>query len=442
MDRRNKITRRAFCRQMLSGGLVAGALLRGAATDASQSSPPSPPTNLRFPGGKSLLSQSDFTYLGYYSVEGNFGGDVGWGQGFTHRYVGGQLRFLTFGYSSPLMLLELAPPANFGGAVSQTNQWNDIWNGGFDTAGKWVGIWWDESAQRLWSTSAIDYPDDSYINSTKTIHTRTLSSNGTVSNIKGQIGLAGVGARRIYGGAQAVPSWFQSRYGVGPYVVGWGGYASRMAQGLPVSLGPTMYSIPDPSGFSNNADIPTGQFKTIMDCGSGTRADDWYASGAPTSFDRGVRNSNVSNEFDSPGWQSPAPDGLGRWTWGDSNYNTGCWIDGPGKHGFILVPSFSSGRAWYQTSTLNWAYRSSEIQIYDPSRFAEVLAGSRAVWDVKPTSRWTISLPGMVQTTGSGNDGLLYDVLGASYDSTTKRLYIYYLSWSTGNHIYVYSVNC
>ena len=64
------------------------------------------------------------------------------------------------------------------------------------------------------------------------------------------------------------------------------------------------------------------------------------------------------------------------------------------------------------------------------------------MWDVKPTSRWTISLPGMVQTPGSGNGGLVYDVLGATYDNTTKRLYIYYLSWSTGNHIYVYSVNC
>lgn len=65
MDQGNKITRRDFCLRMLSSGLAAGALLRGAAVDASQSSPPQAPTNLRLAGGKSLLSQSDFTYQGY-----------------------------------------------------------------------------------------------------------------------------------------------------------------------------------------------------------------------------------------------------------------------------------------------------------------------------------------------------------------------------------------
>jgi len=443
MDSINKTSRRRFCHRLLSGSLAAGALLKGTAADAFQSSPPNAPTNLRFTGGQSILTQGDFTYLGYYNVDGEFGADLGWSQGFTHRYVGGQLRFLSFGYTtSGLCLLEFAPPSGFGGTVTLTNKWSDIWGGGFSTTGRWIGIWWEEAAQRLWSTNGIDYPNDSEITSTKTIHTRTLNSNGTVSNVKGPIGLSGVTARRVYGGAQAVPSWFQSRYGVGPYVVGWGGYASRMAQSMPVSLGPTMYTIPDPSGFANNADIPTGQFKTIMDHSGATGPGDWYASGSPTSFDRGVRNTSVNNQFDAPDWQSPAPDGLGRWTWGDSNYNTGCWIDGPSKQGFILVPSLAGGRAWYQNSTLNWDYRTSEIQIFDPSRFAQVLAGSRAVWNVKPSSRWVLSLPGMVQTGGSGNDGLVYNVLGATYDSSTKRFYVYYLSWNPNNRIFVYSVNC
>jgi hypothetical protein len=440
MNDKQVTTRRSFCRH-ISSGLAAGALLlKGSVSHAMQSTV-QPPTNLRFGGNRSLLTQGDFTYLGYYLVDDSTY-DLGWSQGFTHRYVGGQLRFLSFGHSSGIKLFEFAPPSSFGGQATITNRWTDIWGGSYDPTGKWVGLWWDEAAQRLWTTSAIDYPNDADISSTKMIHTRTLNSNGSVSNVRGQIGLSGVGARRVYGGAQAVPSWFQSKYGVGPYVVGWGGYASRMAQSLPVSLGPTMYAIPDPSGFGNGSDIPAGQFKTIMDNSSGTREDDWYSKGSPSSFDRGIRNSNVNNQFDSPAWQSPAPDGQGRWTWGDSHYNTGCWIDGTSKHGFILVPSLSSGRAWYQNSTLNWDYRSSELHIYNPDHFGEVINGSRAVWNVKPTSHGPLSLPGMVQTSGSGNDGLLYNVLGASFDSAAKRLYIYYLSWDTGNHVYVFSVNC
>jgi hypothetical protein len=150
-----------------------------------------------------------------------------------------------------------------------------------------------------------------------------------------------------------------------------------------------------------------------MDHGSGTRFDDWYADRAPTSFDRGIRNRDVINYYDGgdpranpataptglpqgrAGWLSPAPDGVGRWVWGDSNHNTGMWIDTSRKHGFVTVPSFSSGRAWYGNSTLNTERMTFEMQVFDPTHFGEVIRGIRQPFNVQPSNRWPLTLPGL-----------------------------------------------
>ena len=153
--------------------------------------------------------------------------------------------------------------------------------------------------------------------------------------------------------------------------------------GLGVSMGPTFYAIPEPTAYAAG-DIPTSAFKTIMDHSGGTTGADWYASGKPTSFDRGVRNSDVKNDYDTPGWQSPAPDGLGRWTWGDSNWNTGAWIETPTRFGFITVPKLCNGRTWYETSTLHCERQSAEIQVFDPRELGEVALGTRASWNTYP----------------------------------------------------------
>lgn len=85
-------------------------------------------------------------------------------------------------------------------------------------------LWWEESRSRLWTTACEDYTNIAH---QVQIYTRTLNDNGTVSNINGPVGLQGINAKRVYGGAQAVPGWFSGAIaGVGPYVVGWGGYTS------------------------------------------------------------------------------------------------------------------------------------------------------------------------------------------------------------------------
>lgn len=241
-----------------------------------------------------------------------------------------------------------------------------------------------------------------------------------------------------------------------------GGYASRVGQGLAASLGPTAYTIPDPANFSNNSEIPIGQFEVVMDHSSGTvSSTDWYGDSFPTSFDRGVRNSDVINYYDggdtrpnpstpptSPPlpdarWLSPSPDGLGRWVWGDSNFNTGMWIETEDKVGFVTVPSLGCGIVYYGGSTLHRERTCFEFQIFSPYTFGESIEGLRQPWDVKPNSSLVIDLPGM----GVGGSGSNSAVAGATYDSTTKRIYVYGLyAYGTypnnfGNRIYVYQVS-
>ena len=306
-------------------------------------------------GAKTVLTQSDLTYLGYY-YDGINVGDTGYAEGgFTHRYVGGQLRLLSWswGGSNSVILVETSLPGSFGGSTTVTNQWNDAWGGAFSLSeGRHVGMWWEEAKSRLWTCTAIDYPNTNKFNETLGFHVRTLNSNGTISNLRGPYGLANISNRRYYGGAQAIPAWFRSQYGIThPYCIGWGGYASLQVEGGTVSLGPTMFAIPEPTDYANNTNFSSSQFKTIMDCSGAFDywPNDWYSQGQPTIYDRGIRESNVTNDpsFDGGYWTSPAPDGDGRWVWGDTNHGTGCWIDGDTKHGFLTIPTMRTGRAWY-----------------------------------------------------------------------------------------------
>ncbi len=167
-----------------------------------------------------VLTPKDFKYLGYYELPtGVGGGELNYGQGFTVRYVGGQLRFLTLTYDHTFghRLIEFAPPSSFGGAVSgTTNVWPDIWTGtGLTDGGVWLGLWYEAANSRLWTTWAIDYPNDQQCPYTVSLAVRTLNADGTISNAAGPWGLQGIGDRMIYGGMQAVPSWFQSTYGTG-----------------------------------------------------------------------------------------------------------------------------------------------------------------------------------------------------------------------------------
>jgi hypothetical protein len=215
--------------------------------------------------------------------------------------------------------------------------------------------------------------------------------------------------------------------------------------------------MPDPAAFPNGAELSPAQFKTLMNCG--VPGSDWYAHGRPTSFDRGVRLSHPINYYDGGDprqnprtepegppvagaqWLSPAPDGLGRWTWGDSYWNTGCWIDGPNKQGFVAVATLGAGKVWYGYGQLVDERKVFELHAYDPAELGESAAGTRPVWNVKPKTMLPLTLDGLGSGEFAGQNAKA--VAGATYDPVGKRLYLF----GTGgggtyvNRLYVYSVN-
>jgi hypothetical protein len=442
-DRRKFLTGLA-----LGAGLAPLTTMFGQRTSAGRAA--SLANDLCYNPTKAVLGAQDLSYLGYYDVQLS-GNNTTYGQALTHRYVNGELRFLTVEHPGWLAEFTIAG-SGYGQVITNTtNRWNSP--GGL---GDFTGIWWEEAQQRLWTMSATDY-NANFIQGR--IFTRTLNANGSIANLRGPVGLSGIPDKRLYGGALALPAWFQSAYGVGPYAVGWGGYTSLMAQGGSASLGPAMYAIPDPSGYGDNTEIPTSGYKTAMDCVSATTHSDWYGSGSPTSFDRGVRLTNPTNYFDGgdsrqnpstpptvapsagAGWLSPAPDGRGRLVWGDSYYNTGVWIDGPSKHGFLLVASLGGGRVWYQQSTLHFDRREFEVHIFNPDDIGQAIRGQRAPWNVKPSSMQQLSLAGLGSATFNGNSNV-ENAGSATYDAVGKRLYIMGRGINTFYaRLYTYAVN-
>lgn len=396
--------------------------------------------------GRTLLGQSDITFLGSFDVNGNVHDGLAWGMGFSHRYVGNQLRFMTTAYGSGnQMLVEFAPVA-FGSTVQTATK---VWPGIALTPtlgpGARYQIWFDEVKQRLIKTEWIDYPgnDAEYLEK-RSISSRTLNADGSFSNKRGVFGTDGLGGRAATGGMRRVPAWFRAAYGVDEYCIGWGGYTSVMARTLMPSMGLFVATIPDPTTLADNQSFPASQIKILADHRSGAgAAQDWYPSGQPTTFDRGVRNPDVINEFDSNRWwKSPAPDALGRWVWGDSNHGCGEWIDNDAgtrnRHGFLTVGTFYSGRAWYEGSSLHCERRTAEIQVFNPLHLAEVKAGTRQPWNVKPVSRLDITSimkAGCDALRGRDGNGPEGAASASTFDATTNTLYIY-TSWATNSQPY------
>lgn len=139
-----------------------------------------------------VLQASDFTYLGGYSIAGSLYGGATAGNAMTHRYVGGQLRFIIAAFNSAPTpdtydLFEFTlPGGGFGGAVTssqKTNQWASasVWAFRAPPAltAHHYGIWWDATAGKLWLTFGVDYPGPS----TPTVNIATATQTGTTVTI-------------------------------------------------------------------------------------------------------------------------------------------------------------------------------------------------------------------------------------------------------------------
>jgi hypothetical protein len=419
----------------------------------------------------SVLQASDFTPVlnaagqpCYYDVKVN-GQNSTYQQGLTGRRIGGDLRFLTIQLGGTVMEFSLAGK-NCGDMITATtNQWETAT---LPIHADWMGISWDDPHQRLLWTDGSDYTATTY---PAEIFTLQLNSDGSVSDLHGPVQLSGINTKRTYGGAAAVPAAFQAAYGVGPYVMGFGGYTSLVNQGGGASMGLTMYSIPYPGTAPVNAPLSQGsnvatQFAVLADHISGGSSTDWYASGAPAAFDRGAMLTNHINYYDggdprqnppadSPPtgppqagaqWLSPSPDGTARMTWGDSYYNTCNWISGE-RSGVACVLDACGGKCWYGSSTLHSDYRVSEIHVFAEADLGAAAQGSKNAWNVQPATMKVISpLPGCNAIGGPGNWGnsTVGAVSAAWYDATTQLFYL--IAPGCGADVYtvrmyVYSVN-
>ncbi len=419
-------------------------------------------------GSKPLLSPSDVTFLGSYifdSTSQDFG--VTWGMGLTGRRVNGQLRFMTFRYNNgatPVaQLIEFTVPIAFGQTIPPTlTRWLDVWGPVYPTGpnaggGDEYSLFWedlgngDDGVGRLITTHCTDYPGDgpAGVDNPFAIAVRTLNSDGSVSDVQGEWGFIGIGQRAIYGGVQPVPQSFRDKYGVPyKYIWGFGGYTSRVAQGLVPSLGLMGVMSGDVTTYPGTP-LPTTAFAIVADHRSGTvAASDWYTTPGDTSqFDRGIRNSDVVNYYDGgdprpnpstpptdppfPGaqWLSPAPDGKGRYVWGDSYFGNAVWIDGPNKQGFIALGQFSKGKAYYEGSSLHADGRDCELQVFDPDHFGEVIQGTRQPWNVQPVASRLLTAE--MQAFGSllgpyGGDSPWNATAGTWFDAVDKILYTWH----------------
>lgn len=364
------------------------------------------------PSTAQVVQGSNFNYEGYRDVRTN-GNDSTFGHGLTHRYVDGELRFLTIAHPQRLHEFRIAGTP-LGGSVTQTTATWDL--SGTGAMSVFNGIWFEAGRNRLWITSSEDY---TAVNHPAKVTLISLGSNGSVSTIK--TFFLNVPAKRVYGGCNKVPDALVSQLG-GPYVCGWGGYTSLVNNGGGASIGPAMYAIPDPDGIANGA---TANVRTILDHAFDFRG---VRRTIPQNyFDGGDPRSNPPTRPTSPpvsdgNWLSPNNEGLGWMVWGDSYYNTGVWIGTT----YAAVASLCKGACWYQSGTLAFDGRQFELHTWNGANL-----GSNQ--QRRPDSLTELHVPSDNPRVWKGNI-TAGNIAGATYDPVSSRLYL--IGFPFGNDNY------
>jgi hypothetical protein len=350
-------------------------------------------------------------YEGFRNIH-THGNDSTYGQTLTHRYVDGELRFLTLALGGVLQEFRISDTA-LGGTVTQTTRtWNLNPTGGLSD---FNGIWFEQAANRLWLTSSQDY---TAVDHPARVTLIALGDSGAATVLK--TFFLNVPAKRVYGGCNAVPASLVARIG-GAYVCGWGGYTSLVEQGGGASIGPTMYAIADPGGVANGATVSA---VTVLDA-AGSRG---VRKTIPVNyFDGGDPRQNPSSRptaapLGTAQWLSPNAQGLGWMTWGDSYYNTGMWIGTT----YAAVASLCQGACWYQSSTLAFDGRQFELHSWDGA----TLGGDPLQ---RPSEMRELDLPRGNSVVWSGN-APVGNIAGATFDAVSGRIYM--LGFPFGGDVY------
>jgi hypothetical protein len=131
--------------------------------------------------------------------------------------------------------------------------------------------------------------------------------------------------------------------------------------------------------------------------------------------------------------------GAGTWTNADSYYQTGVWIKGLIKEGFITIASLAKGMEGYWDSAGEFVAREFEFHIYDPTTLANAAQGITAPQNVTWNRAWVQALPGLGG--GASGNSPIFNVSGAWFNVTTNKLYVMAPGVGASVRIYVFAVN-
>ena len=429
MNKNDYISRRDFLEKLGFGGAAASAVLLGSSKTNSQTS------------FKSVLSTEDFTFVGAFRVPFTVNGeDAGYGKTLTHRYIGGELRFLTTTVKKNVYELNFpglseTPPYPLASAAKY---WGDVYHGkrrldGGNRDSEVWGLYWDAPDERLyWSygdsynTTSADDPSVGF--------SKLDDAGGTSSGI-GSWRFSGRGCKATWGGVTPIPAWFADQYCNGKRLgAGFGGYFSIVANG-PAHLGPALCAFAPPN-LSDNPDLSSLPYNNLVG---------YPFNPTPyTTPDRCHRNTDYTNEFD---FWNPR-NGIGYFSWTDYIWQSAVWIDTSYKHGLLYFPTLGNGRTWYETSTLHAERASHWWFVYDPLDLAEVAQGNKEQWQIQPRNTWAVQYPGLNYPLPGWANEPQNMITGATFDRTTGLLFVAVrFAWTTGSAsenghtIYAYRVN-
>ena len=431
-----------------------------------------------------LFKSENVTYLGSYGMSNLVGSSIIYAYGLAIRRVSGDPRiiFQTYDGSVPNknvgQFWEFSLSGkNYGDNITAaTRKWAvgavDSYGGTVAAAGR-AFLNWDETNGRMLLSQAIDYNGGStvYPNVLQSFTLTDGSPVGTASDVKA-VTLGTIPDRRAYTGVTPIPSALQSDWGVGPYAVGFGAYASTVSSGGQAALGLSMYAIPDYSTYANGSTILDANIKTLaargitpngranyygysfVPDGGSTPAFSGYPSGVPTGTFNGLGVINFLDGGDyrqNPPSNSPPnflplqqganatyqPDAYnwGRWSW--NGFVTGAFVNGGNQRAFCTIYSTSTGRWWYGNSASRADGSIAELHLFNPDQIKEIVNGTRVASSIEPYA----TLP-LYETQSSA--GYVANYV-AGIDTVGNRIYILQMQDNVAaqdfGKLHVYQIN-
>jgi len=407
-------------RELLRAGLGAGLALTAAAPAAAAS--------------RRLLAPGDIRFLGAVRMPSgtSAGGDAAWGRGLAVRRVAGRVHLLSLTVDGDLY--EVALPAVSRRApyplAREVALHGEVTAGrtrldGSGRTGDVRGLFWDDRDRRLYWTVGDGY--NAVSGADPSIGYSTITGDGLRS--AGPWAIRGRSCKMRMGGVLAVPPGAAARLGGRRLAAGFGGYFSIAATG-PASMGPALSAFA-PGDLTADRTPVAGT--TLLGYPFTSRP-----YGPPG---RARRDPDYRTEFD--GWRPRG--GTGYFTWTDTIWQGGVWIETPRVHGVLFLPTLGNGRVWYEASTLRAERASHAWMVYDPADLLAVAGGRRRQWAIQPRRAWRVRYPGLPDPLPGWADEPRNMVTGAVWDPVDRRLYVAVrFAWlqggAPGHTVHVYGV--